>query len=110
MNQALDQKAKVRPWAYATAGFAVLALIALLLVWGGGPMMPGGSGGSAYSHWYWDLPFEVSRAALLVLLVSPVAALVCAVVAIHKRYPNLPGGVWLTGLVGLVFFLLMVIG
>lgn len=109
MIQNLDQKARARPWAYATGGFAALTLIALLLFWGGGPMMPGGSGGSAYSHWYWDLPFEVERAALLVLLVSPVAALVFAVVAIHKRYPNLSGGVWLTGLVGFVFFLLMVI-
>lgn len=83
------------PWTYASLAFALLAIVALVLIRGSGPLIPG-AGMPSSSHWLWLLPGWLAIASLAAVLLGLPAAAVCAIVAYRQRATRLLSGasVW----------------
>jgi hypothetical protein len=95
------------PWTYASLAFALLAIVALVLIRGSGPLIPG-AGMPANNHWLWLLPDWLALVSLASLLLALPAAVICAVVAYKQRIKSPPSNasIW-TGCVFLAFLLVL---
>lgn len=73
-------------WLRAAAVLALAAVVAFVLLWGGGPVlgpMGGSAGGTA--HWIWTLPDWASLASLTTVILAPLATVACLVVGVVRR-------------------------
>jgi hypothetical protein len=73
-----------RAWLYASLAFAAAAILALVLLWGAGPLMPG-AGAPSQSTWIWAPPGWLVVASVVTLLIAFPAAIICAFVVIKQR-------------------------
>lgn len=93
------------PWALASLVLFLLAAAALVLILGGGPLIPG-AGAPTSSDALWQLPGWLELASLATLLLGFPAAFVCACVAYLRQSvkPFSTRQLWVVGIL-LVLFL-----
>lgn len=94
-------------WLGAASTLLGLAVIAFVLLWGGGPLLEmGGGPRAAPRHWYWSLPDGLMLASFAAILFAPPVALVCAVLGFRARGKLSLGPVGWIGLLLLVALVL----